>query len=1014
MTIFEIPKQNSIEDIEKYIQSRIGNLSFDSTADREELATKILQRCNASFLWVRLVLDELEQLYSQESIMEVLDGIPEGMMPYYERTVRTMAENKKEKHIAKAVLVWVVASARKLTIPELSNALKLDVKTHLPSAKGAVIGLCGQLITVDEATGVVDIIHPTAREFLLSEAAGEFALSKSQADQQLALTCLQLLSSTELQRPRNRKFLAPRQQHNEPSPLLDYAITQFSEHVSGVSSEADDLLVAMDRFFHSNALSWVEHVAHKGNLHYLIRAAKNFKAYLAQRAKYRLPLSDQVRNVEAWSVDLSRLVTKFGSALLERPSSIHFLIPPLCPSQSAISRQFGRRPDDLAVVGFKNEAWDDCVTTVDFGDDAPSCISCGESLAAVGMDSGDINIYNNWSYHKEKVLHLEHAVDLIHLAEDWIVACTTKMITLRDLNGNTIWEHRLRFRCILLTSSDSEVIAVAQHGVLLRWDIKDGTPLDNHSFPYRPFDSVLMQDVGWGRAPFLASVSPDLEVLALAYRGGVVCLWELGSNELIGWARDDKDRLASALLFNPNPEVGLLLVAYTNHKLSLYDSWSSSLVNTHEPPNHVGLLSASCSPDGRTLATTDMRGNMQIWEFSSLTLLYHVSCPHSSFRILNFASDGSSIVEVMDSNMRVWSPSVLVRKNIEEEHSVGDDAPHMQAKEGRYKVSRTSRITAICSHPSLPLVFAGTYTGQIIAFNTRNGQEISTLYSHSSTRFITELAVSKQDVIASSDVFGIVQVRKLASGKPAQLESETVLLQRPAGAPIRQLAFTPNGNFLLISRTLLTEVYSMKDVKCVGTLIIDREQHKIWRWLPLPAEDQFLMICDDKIRSYSAHTFPGRTESFNFNLDYVLPEGSIATTYHVDAFHNDDTHVLILGVIYELGCATSSATFLFDLKNEEKERLTSVSPIHRQCFDPCKLFLGYAPRMQSFVVLQRDSWVSTIAVKGLAMNEPKQHFYVPDDYVTTGNDVIPVKTAEDDIVFCLHGELAIMKNGLKS
>ena len=74
---FEIPADNSRGDIECYIHSRIGNLNAD--VDKDELARNLLQRSNASFLWVRLVLDKLEKVYALDSVLQVLQSIPEAV-----------------------------------------------------------------------------------------------------------------------------------------------------------------------------------------------------------------------------------------------------------------------------------------------------------------------------------------------------------------------------------------------------------------------------------------------------------------------------------------------------------------------------------------------------------------------------------------------------------------------------------------------------------------------------------------------------------------------------------------------------------------------------------------------------------------------------------------------------------------------------------------------------------------------------------------------------------------------
>ena len=391
----EVSAKDSVSDIDRYIQNRVKILSPYHVGGNREIIDTLLRRSNSSFLWVRLVLDELEKVYTKESINQILQGIPEGMVPYYERTIRAMSENTLEIHVAQAVLMWVVGSSRDLFLSELSNALKLDINTILPCAKSAVEGLCGQLVSVDQQSGLISLVHTTVREFLLSESAGDFFIYKPKAHERIALTCLHLLSSGEMKPPRGQRMLSQTTKKTAPSPLLEYAITQFSEHIYTASAETDELLQALDSFLKTNILSWIERIAQKGDLHPLIRVSKNLKSYLDRSAKYRSPLSSEVRNIDNWSTDLSRIATKFGPALLQSPSSIFFIIPPFCPLESAIYKQFAKRPAPLAlsIVGHKEIVWDDCIASIEFGDDSiAAAVSCGDNLVAVGMESGDINL----------------------------------------------------------------------------------------------------------------------------------------------------------------------------------------------------------------------------------------------------------------------------------------------------------------------------------------------------------------------------------------------------------------------------------------------------------------------------------------------------------------------------------------------------------------------------------------------------------------------------------------------
>ena len=129
--------------------------------------------------------------------------------------------------------------------------------------------------------------------------------------------------------PRNRMLLSRRK--GNFSTFQDYACMAFSEYVSPVSSEADTVLAALDNLLRTNVLSWIEYVAQKDKLYYIVRTAKNLKDYLGRLANFSSSLGTRIEKVNAWGTDLTRLVAKFVVALLTVPSAIYFLILPLCP-----------------------------------------------------------------------------------------------------------------------------------------------------------------------------------------------------------------------------------------------------------------------------------------------------------------------------------------------------------------------------------------------------------------------------------------------------------------------------------------------------------------------------------------------------------------------------------------------------------------------------------------------------------------------------------------------------------
>lgn len=1025
-----------MEDIERYISSRMTELVVESASEKADLMQQILAKSSGSFLWVRLVMDELRMLTATKSMTEVLAGIPKGMTPYYERIVAKMAENEREKHISKVILRWVVSAARPLSTLDLSQALDLETQTSFPSISAAIEVLCGQLVYIEKQTDLVHIVHATAREFILSSSAGEFQVTRAAAHELIALTCLQLLCSRALAPPRHRRFLTDKRHVSEG--LLKYAMSHFSEHVHGAPSESARILIELDRFFRSNIMTWIDLQATRGDLHGLIRAAKDLTAFLERRAKHVSPLNQQLqaKTVEGWSVSLSRLATKFGKALLASPSSIYFLIPPLCPTNTVVFKSFGRSPDGLALLGAKTTDWDDCIATIDFKDRTASAVACGVTQLAVGMECGDVFLFHHRSFQHESTILTKYPIDLLHFVEPagYVAGCSNKFLTLWSRKGEVIWETRLRSRCLFLASTSTELIGITEGGRGLTWDLTTGKLLEQHNYPYQQPDLEDAQGVDYRTVPFRApgfvSMSPDMEVLALGYRTGPVCLWDFKQKVFIGWAMDENNGVANHVLFNPNPNVSLVLVAYGGSPLGLFDSWSGSLIQYFDPNpgKHNNYASIACSPNGNTLATVDVRGTLRVLDFESLTPLYQVQTPALSFRSLTFTSDGANIIDVTDSDMRIWSPATLVRKTIDEEASTSEiDHSALAVVEGKYESVRGAKITAIHAHRSLPIVFSSNNQGGVLAYYSKTGVKGTILYRHPHQAYVKEIATSNTDLIASCDVNSFVQVWSLDLKDQTAVRVRTMAASMRLHAPIRQLLFSPSGKFLLVSTTESDHVYLAQDGEVVGSRVFTREDRCAWRWLTPdgPSKfDEFMLVDNSQLQRYSAPNFPSLAVESMFSsiitLDYNSGDGCAPTSFDSATFVRK-AQTLLLAVRHQASHVSSSKLYFFRTPEELSQSgwdlgNMTLQPFAHMLSSECDRFIGMSSNGKRAIFLHADSWISSVELNNDNPQEYSQytrHFFVPGELTRRTDEILPAITCDDDVVFCLHGDLSIVKNGLK-
>ncbi|KFA45454.1 hypothetical protein S40293_10153 [Stachybotrys chartarum IBT 40293] len=1009
----DIPILGTLNDIKLYVRNRMMDVAVDSDEKKEVLTKEIIAKAQTSFLWARLVMDELEGVYGYESILQVLQGIPEGMMSYYQRTVTEMAENKREKHIAKAILHWVVIAARPLTVSELCNALELDIKTHLSSPKMAIEGLCGHFVTIEQEANLVRLVHATAREFLFSEEAGEFRISKSEVQQRIAMTCLTILTGPDMQPPRHRRALEIKRTKPEPA-LLDYAIAHFSDHVFSASASKDDLLEALVKFLSTTTLTWIEKMARKGDMHQLVRTAKNLRAYLDRRSKYSSPLDRHFICIDAWATDLSRLAIKFGKALLTSPQSIHFLLPPLCPSKTALYRQMRRAPDSLSLVGPNQQSWDDCIATLNFGEETGVTVAGGNNLIAVAFESGLVRLYNHKTYETEALVQTDFAVDHVHFDPQgsFFVTSDRRCVSLWDMQGTRRWRNRIRSNCILLYSHSTIIFVVTQQGKAFQWDVETGDLLEENLFVYESPEGSHNDHAKHTRAPSAASVSPKLELLALAYRNGPVCLFDLQSNELIGWAIDERSRAPEQLIFNPNPSVELLLVAYNESHLALYDSWSGALVETQEAEKNAIYNSVTCSPNGQTFATVDIRGTLRLWDFESLTLRYHVITPQHSFRLLNFTSDGINLLDMVDHEMKIWSPPALISKAFEEEASTSDLPEVTPVTEGQFELLRSSKIEAVAAHPSLPIIAAGKNNGDVVTYKAIDGQQTAVLYSHQDT--VNCIALSKNCKLASSDLVGVVQLWELQVPCSGAVSVAKLVFNLRFSTSIRQLLFDQTGDHLLISMDDVDKVYRTTDGNLTGSLEWNNDQRTFWKWtvgLSIDEQSGFALIYDHTIKFFDSSKFRHQDTVYSFLLDYDVGEGSMDEGINSAMIH-PETKRLVLDVRRRQGYSLKSQLYIFDLSESEERPQTSRQPIQTPVSDMTNHFLGFSSD-KSLIVLSRDSWICSFTMSGVNTREYSVHSFVLSEFTSTSGNILPTQTINDGLVFCLYDKVAILNNALK-
>jgi WD40 repeat protein len=631
------------------------------------------------------------------------------------------------KKLAKAILTWATCSTRPLTTRELAGALKIDIKDNSPRLEESILAVCGHLISFDKF-GRVQLVHGTAREFLINEdLKSEFAIDETEAHTRLARACLTYLTGEEMKPPRTSRRGSANDIAGKRAAFSVYACAAFSYHLARADPLANDVMDLVDKFLKTNVLSWIEVIARTQNLIHLIRAAEDLGVYLNACAAERSPLDRSMQTIRGGTTDLIRVVAKFADALATSTSAIYSLVLPFCPTESMIHK-IGNPRRRLAVGGLSNVQWDDRLSCIDFYEGQTSAVCYGDDFLAVGLITGTIALYHATSCQQYKVLNHGEAVKVLQFQgkTGLMASCGIKTIRIWDIHSGEI-THSFRSlqRFIGLSFDKNLLLAASSKNYLASWVLEnDGAPqLD------RPWSHLSEHmKIQHHRTPCAIPITVDHKMLAVAYSGRPIMLWDLEGNTYYGGcgkklgSGETSTHMVTALVFNPNPNIGLLAASYLDGELVLLDPFSDQELESFR----AGCQTLAASPDGRLLAGGAGGGIIQIYEFDTLMLLYRVTSSNFYIRQLAFSRDNLRVSDVRGSQCNVWEPVVLLRDSVNDHSSDATLTPMVDvvASDARVKIS------AIVLHPKGDFVFCGKDDGSVTLYDLKTGAEVRTLYRH--------------------------------------------------------------------------------------------------------------------------------------------------------------------------------------------------------------------------------------------------------------------------------------------
>ncbi|KAI9759453.1 MAG: hypothetical protein M1840_003355 [Geoglossum simile] len=256
--------------VDMYINDKLSR--FESLQDdemKDQVRHILRQKANGTFLWVALVIQELEKPESWDPL-QVLEEVPTDLYQLYDHMVNQIQQlTKRNSEVCQRILSIATVAYRPLHLAEIGSLCGLQGQiSALTKNVRKIVAMCGSFLTVRD--NQVYLIHQSAKDYLSDVVQATIFLSPRKTHYDIFSRSLELLSGT-LQRDMYC-LIAPgfpidQVQVPDQDPLgkTRYSCVHWVDHlcdsVSGKSIRQDDGLQdggAVYVFLKKQYLYWLE------------------------------------------------------------------------------------------------------------------------------------------------------------------------------------------------------------------------------------------------------------------------------------------------------------------------------------------------------------------------------------------------------------------------------------------------------------------------------------------------------------------------------------------------------------------------------------------------------------------------------------------------------------------------------------------------------------------------------------------------------------------------------------
>jgi hypothetical protein len=266
-------KQNAeqvAQAVDVYIDHKLSRIeSLQENSLREQVRDELRRKSTGTFLWVALVMQELEKPESWDPLA-VVEEAPAGLHQLYDRMMEQIQRlSTKTADTCRTLLCTAAVAYRPLHLAELGSLCRLAGRaTVLLETVKKIVAMCGSFLTIRDEQ--VYFVHQSAKDYLSDNMRAAVLPSYTEMHYDMYTQSLELMFST-LKRDLY-KLDAPGISIEDigipnPDPLatVRYSCIYWVDHLCDSQSKSwadsgSDLKVrdAIERFMREKYLYWLE------------------------------------------------------------------------------------------------------------------------------------------------------------------------------------------------------------------------------------------------------------------------------------------------------------------------------------------------------------------------------------------------------------------------------------------------------------------------------------------------------------------------------------------------------------------------------------------------------------------------------------------------------------------------------------------------------------------------------------------------------------------------------------